>query len=679
MSGRLFRNVQASFRGPVYPVNPNTAEIESIRTYPTICDVPEPVDLAIIATPAASVIGAARHCIEKGVRGLVVISAGFSEAGPDGRIREGELRDLVRAAGVRMVGPNCFGVFNTDPAVRLQGTFAAADCPPGNVAVGSQSGALGVVIPDYLRQWNLGVSTFASIGNKADVNENDLLACWRDDSATDVIVLYLESLSDPVRFRALATDISSRKPILAIKAGRSTAGVRAAGSHTAALASPDRAADALFCQAGVPRAETLEDLFGAAALLATQPLPSGDRVAILTNAGGPAILCADALAALGLDLPLASPDLQAALRRRLRPQAAAANPVDLIGSIDPEDFRDCLALLFDSREFDAVISIYVPREAGTSAGIAQAVREVTRERANGVTSLCAFMETAGAPAELQDATTRIPAYIYAEAAARALALAREYARRRSRPRGSVRNFADMGRDECRRIIEAAHGRCGAAGGWLEPQEVQLLLAAAGWRVPRWRIVTTAADATAAAADWGSPVVLKVVAPDVLHKSDLGGVVANVAGRAAIQAEFHRVLSAAPAARSVLVQEFLGGGRETIVGVTRDPQFGPLIVCGCGGTLVELLDDVACRMHPLTDVDAEEMWHSLRTSAILTGYRGQPAADVAALCEALLRVSALVEVAPEIAELDLNPVAAFLPGQGVAVLDARVRIAPLGIR
>lgn len=675
MSGRLYRNLLAKFCGPVYAVNPKTSQIDSNRTFPTVLDIPGPVDLAIVAIPAKSALAAVRECIEKRVRGLVVITAGFSETGEAGQRFERELVETVRAAGIRMIGPNCFGVFNTDPSVGLEGTFAASAAPRGNVGICTQSGALGVVIPDYLRHWALGASTFASVGNKADVNENDMLEYWRDDPATGVILLYLESFHEPQEFRRLAGEVSQHKPIVALKSARSNAGTRAASSHTAALAAPDRSADALFRQSGVLRAESLQELFGVTALLANQPLPRGRSVAILTNAGGPAILCADALASGGLLIPEFTLELQIELRRRLRPEASVRNPVDLIGSIDAGEFRQCLELLMDCDEVDAVITIYVPREAGTSANIARAVREVTAQRKSAKTSLAVFMQSDGVPADLGDASSRTPVFEYPEAAAAALARVAVYAeRQRKRRTGRVREFPDIDVDACREIVERAGTWAGPTGGWLPAPDVQRLLELLGLRLPRWIVAASADEAVAAVQEWQTHVVIKVISPSVLHKTDVGGVAANVAGEQAVRNAFRQVMSAAADANGALVQEFISGGCETFIGASHDPQFGHILAFGCGGTSVELLDDIACGLCPLTDVDADEMIHNLRMSPLLDGYRGQPAADVPALIEALLKISALLTIAPKIAELDLNPVKALRAGSGVCVLDARIRVA-----
>lgn len=676
MSGRLFRNLLASFQGPVYPINPQATEIAGTRSFPSILDVPGDVDLAFIIVPARYAMAAIEQCLRKPVRGLVVITAGFSETDAAGRRRQEELVALVRAAGVRMIGPNCFGVFNTDPSVQLQGTFGSESTPRGNIAVGSQSGALGLVIPQYLRHWNVGASMFASIGNKADVSENDLLRYWRDDPATDVVLLYLESFADPREFRRVAAEVSLHKPIVALKAGRTQAGARAASSHTAALASSDRAADALFMQSGVLRVATLPELFDLATLLATQPLPRGRRVAVLTNAGGPAILCADALSARGLTLPEFSPELQAKLRSFLRPETSVGNPIDLIASIDPAEFQRCLELVLASHEVDAVITIYVARELGTSPAVARAIREVTEKFGRETTSLAVFLQLGEMPAELHDTQISVPNYLHPEAAAGALARAVEYAERRTRPRGEVREFGDIRVDDSRRIVTDALQRLGSTGGWMEPDEVQALLRTANFPLPRCEVVRSADAAAKTASEWQCPVVLKVVSPTVQHKTDVGGVVANVRGEPAVREAFRQVTQATSDAQGAIVQEFVSGGHEALIGLTRDAQFGHLVTFGMGGVLVELLNDVACRLHPLTDRDADEMLCSLRTSPILTGYRNRPGADTVALGEALLRVSQLATIVPEIAEMDLNPVIALPPTFGIRVVDARIRLAPL---
>jgi acyl-CoA synthetase (NDP forming) len=677
MSGRLYRNLRDGFQGPVYAINPRTPLIDGARSFASVLEIPEPVDLAFIAVPAAHVSDVVRQCLEMKVRGLVVISAGYSETGAAGRGRERELLDLVRRAGIPMLGPNCFGVINTNPAIALRGVISPVEPPRGNVAFGSQSGALGVVIPDFARHWRLGLSSFVSIGNKADVGENDLLLHWEHDPDTRLIALYLESFEDPRGFLEHARRISRTKPILVLKAGRTGAGRRAASSHTAALASQDVATDAVFRQAGVIRAETLEELFDIAKLLATQPVPSGRRVGLLGNAGGPGVLCADALEREGLVLPEFSPGLQQSLSASLPPEACLHNPIDLIGTIDPQLYRRSLGLLLGTDEVDSVITIYVPRESGTMQSVVDAVRESATGSAAPKPILGVFMQSELSSAGRAAPGEALPCYLFPEAAARALARATVYGQWLQRPPGNYRCFGEIDIQAARRLIIPAVEAAGAAGRWLEPDTVQHLLTSFGVSVPRWAVVHSPDDAVARAYEWRAPVVAKVIAPSALHKSDSGGVVVNIRGEADIRQAYARVVKSAPDARGVLVQEYVPDSHEVLVGVNRDPAFGPLIGCGLGETLVELAGDVGFRLHPLTDRDAGELVDSGRLGWVLRGYRGRPPADRAALTEMLLRVSALVDAVPEIVEVDLNSVLVLPDSRGVRVVDARIRVAPAG--
>lgn len=677
MSGRLYRNLRDSFRGPVYAVNPRAATIDGARAFASVVEVPGPLDLAFVAVPAAHALEVVRQCVGKGVRGLVVISAGYSETGPAGRDRERELLDLVREAGIPMVGPNCFGVINTDPAVGLRGIFSPIEARRGNVAFGSQSGALGVVIPDLIRRWQLGLSGFVSIGNKADVGENDLLAHWEHDPGTRVIALYIESFQDPRAFLEHARRIGRTRPIVVLKAGRTGAGRRAASSHTAALAGQDAAADAVFRQAGVIRAETLEELFDITALLSSQPVPRGPRVAVLGNAGGPGVLCADVLESAGLTLPVLSPALQGSLHAGLPPEAAVANPIDLIGTIDPALYRASLGPVLASDEVDAVIAIYVPRESGTMPGVVQAIRETVDAAGTDKPVLGVFMQTDPVPEAVGTTGGTIASYLFPESAARALAGATRHGRWLRTPPGASPRLAGIDAPAARRLVASALDRATGQGGWLDPEAVHRLLLAFGLAVPRWAVVHSADEAVAVAAGWDGPVVVKVIAPSALHKTEAGGVVVDVRGEPRVREAYRRVAGAVADARGVLVQEYIPQGIEAFIGVSRDPAFGALIGCGSGGTLVELDGDVAFRLHSLTDRDAAELADSGRLARLLRGYRGRPPADRAALVDAMLRVSALVDALPEVAEMDLNPVLVLADGGGVRVVDARIRLATAG--
>jgi acetyl coenzyme A synthetase (ADP forming)-like protein len=672
IGGRLFRNLlKAEFTGPIYPVNPAAGVVASVKAYPTVGDIGAPVDLAFVVVPAAAAIDAVRQCAEAGVKGIVMITAGFSETGEKGDELEAELLEVVRSAGMRMVGPNCMGVLNTDLAVSLNGQFGPRFPPPGNVAMTSQSGALGIAILDYARQLNIGISTFISMGNKADISGNDLLLYWEDDPHTDVILLYLESFGNPRRFARIARRIGRSKPIVAVKSGRTASGARAASSHTGSLASLDVAVDALFHQAGVIRTGTLEELFDVTSLLANQPIPEGPRVAVLTNAGGPGILAADALESQGLEVVEFSTDLQEKLNAHLSTEASTRNPVDMIASASAVEYTACLSELVGSDEVDAVIAIHIPAAPTGSDEIATAIRTAAEGAIK--TMIAVFMDASGAPAELVGDGVLVPTYLFPESAALALARAVAYGEWRRRPEGTVAHFDDVATADARRIVSEALERMGDEGGWLEPLEVDGVLGAYGMGLARSGVAATAAEAVAIAADIGGPVALKVISTEAVHKSDIGGVELDVSGAEDVAAAFERVTSVVSDAAGALVQEFVVGGHEVILGMTEDPSFGPLLAFGLGGIFVELIGDVAFRIHPVTDVDIAEMISDVKSARLLEGYRGNPAGDVAELKVAMQRLSQLIDELPEISEMDLNPVKVLEPGQGIRVVDARIRV------
>jgi acetyl coenzyme A synthetase (ADP forming)-like protein len=663
IGAEIFHNLRSRFRGTVVPVNPKHGEILGARCYPRLADVPGPVDLAIIAIPAALVEGAVEDCVAKRVSGIIVITAGFSETGEEGRRRESALVDKVRAAGIRLVGPNCMGLVNTDPEFRLNATFAPVYPPEGRVALSSQSGALGLALLDFADKLNLGISTFISVGNKADVSANDLIQYWAEDSRTDVILLYLESFGNPIRFSQIARRVARRKPIVAVKSGRSRAGSRAASSHTGALAESDQVVDALFRQAGVIRTGTLEELFDVAMLLAHQPIPKGRRVGILTNAGGPGILAADACEARGLELPPLSPKTAAQLRAFLPAAASVGNPVDMLAAAEPEHYRRAEQILLADEGLDSVLVIFIPPIAANSEAVAAAIVEGSAGSRKPV--LATFMSARGAPPVLAP----IPCYPFPESAAIALARAAAYGEWRGQPPGEVPALPGLAVDSARALIAGALER---GGGWLSPAEVEELLAAFGIPVAPARLARTDAEAAASARALGFPVALKAVGPAILHKTEVGGVRLGLADEAAVVDACRELKEHLGAGLTeFLIQTMVPGGVEVIAGVTHDPTFGPLVLYGSGGTLVELLADVAFRLHPLTEVDVAAMLDEVRGTALLRGYRGAPPKDEAALKDLLLRLSALVEACPEIREMDLNPVKVL--ERGVRVVDARVRV------
>ena len=672
VGGELFHNLLAGeFNGPVYPVNPSASVVQSVVAYRSVLDVPGPVDLAVVATPAAAVVGVARECAAKGVRALVVISAGFAETGPEGLERQRALLRTCREAGMRLIGPNCLGVINTDPRVRLHATFGPVAPTRGRVGFLSQSGALGLAIIELANTLGLGLSSFVSVGNKADISGNDLLAYWAEDPGTDLILLYLESFGNPRRFARLARQVARRKPIVAVKSGRSVAGARATSSHTGALlAAADVTVDALFQQAGVIRTDTLAELFDVATLLANQPVPAGRRVGIVTNAGGPGILCADACEASGLTVPALSEGLRAELASFLPAEAALGNPVDLLASAPAEHYRQAVERIARSGEVDALVAIFIPPLATQAAEVARALREASKAVPEGVPLLAVFMGSSGMPPELRGGERAIPSYAFPEDAARALAHAARYGAWRAAPEGRVRDFP-RDADQAAAILATA---LSSGPRWLTPDEVTRLLSCYGLPLVASKQVRTPEEAGRAAAELGGPVALKAVAPGLVHKTEAGAVrlgldPGEVTGAAREMAR--AVTAAGHQVTGFVVQRMAGPGVEMLVGVVSDPSFGPVVACGAGGVTTELLKDAAVRIAPLTDADAREMVRELATFPLLEGYRGAPRADVAALEEVILRVSTMVDERPEIAELDCNPV--IVGPDGAVIVDARVRV------
>jgi acetyl coenzyme A synthetase (ADP forming)-like protein len=676
----LFLNVlRGGFTGVVYPVNRAAEAVAGVKCYGSILDIPDQIDLAIIAVPAESVLQIADECARKAVRAMVVISAGFRETGPEGAERERALLAKARSYGIRLVGPNCMGVLNARPEVSLNGTFGPTFPPPGNVALESQSGALGLALLDYARDLNIGLSTFVSVGNKADVSGNDLIQYWERDPATDVILLYLESFGNPRKFGRLARRISAKKPIVAVKSGRSSAGSRAAASHTGALASLDVASEALFRQAGVLRVDTLEQLFDVANLLAHQPVPRGRRVAILTNGGGPGILAADACEGQGLQVVRLGEETVARLREFLPPEAGLSNPVDMIASATPEQYGRALEVLLEDGDIDSVIAIFIPPLVTQAEEVAAVIREAGLRYRGRKTLAACFMSVKGAPRELTSGSDCVvPSYAFPESAAMALARASERSEWLKRPRGMIpRLQAETAR--AREVATRALGRDGAERVWLTAEEAAQMLGAYGIASAQSRFAPTPEEAAKAAESIGFPVAVKVASGTIVHKTDVGGVALDVSSREGVLRAFEEIRSRIAAAgrlsemEGVSVQRMAPEGVEAIVGVTQDPSFGPLIMFGLGGTFVELLKDVAFRIHPLTDVDAREMVREVQGYPLLEGWRGAPPGDVAAVEELILRVSQLVEEIPEVAEMDMNPVKVRKPGEGCMVVDARVQL------
>jgi acetate---CoA ligase (ADP-forming) len=671
IGGRLLRNlVTEPFSGVVYPVNPVAEAVQGVAAYPSVLDVPGDVDLAFVVVPAPDVIGVAKQCAEKGVGALVVISAGFAETGEAGRDLQQELLGVCRSTGMRMIGPNCMGVINTDPAVALDGTFAQASPPEGRIAFMSQSGALGIAVINMANRLGLGLSSFVSIGNKADVSPNDLLCYWEQDERTDVVLLYIESFGNPRRFADISRRLGRRKPIVVVKSGRGAAGRRAASSHTGALlAASDTTVDALLRQVGVTRTDTLEEMFDVAALLANQPVPEGRNVAIVTNAGGLGIQCADTCEAKGLRVPELTDETVAELRTFLPSAAGVANPVDMIASATAEDYGRAIRVVAADPTVDALIVIYIPPLEDDAPEVARHMVEAIGSIEGRIPALTCFMSARGLPEALSAPGVRIPSYPFPEQAAIALAHAADHGDWRRRPPGSLPRLPGLREDEAAAVVAGALER---EDGWLEPDEITRLFECYGISTANTVRADSPEAAAEAAATLRGPVVLKAVGP--LHKTDVGAVrlglaAAEVRSEAAAMAE--RLAELGEPLEGFVVQEQLEGGVEMLVGMTADPEFGPIVACGAGGVTVELTRDIAVRVAPVTDLDAADMVRSLAMFPLLDGFRGSAPKDVSAIEDVVLRVSALAIGQPAVVEMDCNPVVVL--DRGAAVVDARVRV------
>jgi acetyl coenzyme A synthetase (ADP forming)-like protein len=674
VGGELFHNLIATaFNGPVYPVNPHAQVVQSVPAFASVRDVLADIGLAVVSVPAAAVPDVARQCAAKGVDALLVISAGFAETGDEGRARQEELLAICREAGMRLVGPNCLGALNASPAVRLNAMFGPLFPPHGNVGFLSQSGALGLAVIDYANELGLGLSSFVSVGNKADISGNDLIQYWEGDDETGVILLYLESFGNPRKFARIARRVGRTKPIVAVKSGRSSAGARATSSHTGALISAsDVTVDSLFGQAGVIRTDTLAELFDVARVLANQPVPHGKRVAIVTNAGGPGILCADTCEARGLDVPELPEAARAELASFLPAEASLANPLDMIATAPAEHYRRALEVLDRHDCADAIVAIFIPPLATRSEDVAREIRDAVDSFARPLPVVSVFMSSEGKPPGLASEHGTIPAFAFPEDAARALARAVDYGVWRDSPEGRIPRFADARLEEAGAVIASALGR---GAGWMRPDEVETLLRCYGLPLVESRTAGTADEAAAAAGELGGTIALKAVVPTVIHKTDAGAVAIDLPGAEAVRETAERMAArltqAGHEVAGFVVQRMASPGVEMLVGVAHDALFGPVVACGAGGVTAEVMKDVAVRITPLTDRDASAMISSLRSYPLLEGFRGTPRADVGSLQDLVLRVGAMVEAHPEVAEMDCNPV--IVSPDGAMIVDARVRI------
>lgn len=675
LSHGILRNaVSHGFRGAVYPVNPKATEILGLRCYPDVLAVPDPVELAVLVLPAALCPAVLDACGRRGIRAAIVISGGFREVGPKGAALEAELVRVARHYGMRLIGPNCVGTL--DAHTGLNTTFIRTMPQPGAIAFVSQSGAICGGILEWTAGKGIGFSRFATLGNAADVTETDLLLDLAEDPNTRVIVAYVEAIRDGQRFIEVARQVTPHKPILVIKAGRTEAGTRAVSSHTGSLAGSMAAYDAAFRQAGVIRVDSVEELFNNALALAYRPLPRGPRVAVVTNAGGPASLAADEVEQVGLAMPPTSSATRARLAEFTHPEAQLANPVDMLGGAEPPDYERAVSALLADEAFDAVLPILVPQALVDPVAVAEAIGRAAQSQAGEPKPVVAcFMgdEIVRTPMAVLR-SYRIAPYLFPEQAARALAALWAYVQHRQRL------LADVEPAEARPIEPAEAAALPPGRTHLGEVDCRPLLAAYGIPQPQAALARTAAEAARRAAEIGFPVALKVVSPDIFHKSEVGGIALGLADEGAVAEAFEallaRVRSRQPDARleGALVAQMASPGQELIVGMRRDRQFGPLIMFGLGGVYVELFRDVAFRVAPFSRAEARRMVAETRAGQLLAGLRGRPPADVDAVVEVIVRVAQMALDHPQIEEIDINPLIAYPAGQGVLAVDARMVVA-----
>lgn len=674
-SDLMKRLTEFGFKGCIYPVNPKGGEIEGLRAYPSVLDIEGPVDMAVVVVNSKFVLDVVDQCHQKGVKGIVVISAGFKEAGKEGAQMEEALRERVKAYGMRCVGPNCLGVVNTHPDVSMDACFAESLPVRGNIGFVSQSGALGGGILNILQDLGIGIAQFISIGNQADVDAEDAIDYWADQDDVGQILLYMESIKDPVNFRRLASKVTKRKPVLALKAGRSAAGASAASSHTGSLAGSDRAAEALLRQSGVIREYSLKQLFSTAKVFANCPIPKGDRVCIVTNSGGPGIMATDSVIEYGMRMAELSDATKETLRSFLPAAASVKNPVDMIASAPLEHYRRTLETVLADDGVDMVISIYLPFLGLKDTDVAQTIMQIKAAHPEKPV-VGVFMTKNEFFSTISEGEVTVPFFMYAEEAVDGLARLNAQRKWMERPVGQTPVF-DVDKTRVQGIFDAvkAEGRTE-----LTTRESLDVLEAYGVRVCRARFAKGEEEAVAAAREVGFPVVMKMTSKSTSHKTDVGGVRVNIGSEEKLRAEYRDLVAKlterglADGLEGVIIQEMVKSSRELVCGVAADPQYGPMIMFGTGGVFVEVMKDVGFALAPLTDADAHDLVRSVKAFKLLEGARGTKPADIARVEETLLRLSQLVTDFASVCELDINPLMiSDATGEAIAV-DGRIKIA-----
>ncbi|MFQ5453165.1 MAG: acetate--CoA ligase family protein [Candidatus Zixiibacteriota bacterium] len=666
----LHNLLMGEFNGKVFPVNPKAKVIHSIKAYSTILDVPDAVDLAMIIVPKQAVKEVAIQCGEKGVKGLVVITAGFSEVGREGKKREKELLEVIRKYQMRMIGPNCFGIVNIEPEINLNATFGKTFPKNGKVGFITQSGAMGEAIMNHAKELGIGFSIVASIGNKADISSNDILAYLKDDPHTDIILMYLENFGNPCNFTKIAREVSQIKPIIAVKSGRTKLGAKAASSHTGALAGLDVGVDAIFDQTGVMRVDTLSELFDVASAFSNQPVPKGNRVVIVTNAGGPGILATDALINNGMEMPSLSPGTVKTIKKFISAEASFANPMDMVAGAGGKEFKGTLDAVKKDKRYDSIVPIFVPPVTVDQLDVAKNIYHSLKGTKK--TILACFMGAG------EDSTGveflkkhNIPVYIYPEPIAKTLATLISYKEWLNKPKGKFKQFK-VNTKKAQQLVDKVikEGKNLIVG-----EQAIELMKAYGIPAAGYKYAFDPQEAVTVANNIGYPVVMKINTPSILHKTDVGAVLVDLRTDEEVENAFKELkLRISPIKKrerfSVAMQQLISGGIETVMGMTIDPSFGPLIMFGLGGIYVEVMKDVSFRINPLTDLCAKEMIASIRSFPLLTGFRGNLPVDLAVLEETLLRLSQLVRDLDCFSEIDINPFIASPDKVKCKAVDAR---------
>lgn len=666
----VFNLLDAKFQGAIYPINPKADEILGLKAFPSVLEVPGVIDLAVIVIPSKFVNATLEECGKKGIDSVVIITAGFKETGAEGKVLELQLLETAKKYGIRIIGPNCLGIISS--SVGLNASFAPVMPKNGHLGLLSQSGALADAVLDWSTKAGVGFNKFFTFGNQCDVATNDLLRAWKDDKEIRAIVAYMEAITNGVEFMQIAEDVANVKPIIVVKSGTTAAGAKAAASHTGSLAGSDVAYDAAFRQSGVIRARTVEELFDYAIAFANQPAPKGRRIGIVTNAGGPGILCSDAIEKAGLSLAQVSEETVSILKSRVSPSGNFNNPIDVLGDAKAAIYDFAIQTLLLDDNVDGIIAIVTPQSSTEIMETAQAIANIKTEKP----ILTCFMGgTLMQPGVDYLMNNDVPNYEFPERAVSAFKAMSDYAEWRAQAKETPKVFkADKS------VVEAAFAKSRTEGR-LNLNEVECadILRAYGFTLPGSKLCATVEDAVAFSDEIGYPVVMKIASPDILHKSDMGGVKVGLKNSKEVHDAFIAMMESIqakmPTAQiwGVNIQQMVTEGKQTILGMSRDAQFGPMIMFGLGGIYVEVLKDVTFRIAPLTDRDAREMMETIRSYKLLTGTRGEKPVDIDATREALLRLSQLVTDFPEITEMDINPLISLPENGGAVAIDSRISI------